>query len=80
MLILITSGTNAPVLINSFFFLNLLFFSDVVGFSDVDLACGGRGVGALGAVLAVELLFSDLQASSLLFSFRKYSFFLSLCS
>ena len=73
MLILITSGTIAPVLINSFFLLNLLFFSDVVDFSDVDLACDGRGVEALGVLLAVDLLFSVLQASSLLFSFRKYN-------
>ena len=72
MLILITSGTKAPVLMNSFFLLNLLFFSDV------DLACDGCGVGALGVLLTVDLLFSDLQVISLLFNFRKYSFFLSL--
>ena len=31
---LIISGTKAPVLMNSFFFLNLLIFSDLVDFSD----------------------------------------------
>ena len=78
MLILITSGTRAPGLINSFFLLNLLIFSDLVGFIDVEFACVGCRVGALGVVLAVDVVFALSKAKFLLFSFRKYSFFLSL--
>ena len=78
MLILMTSGTKAPVLMNSFFFLNLLIFSDLTGFSDVDLACDGCGLCALGVVLTVGVLFAVSVASFLLFNFRKYSFFLLL--
>ena len=70
MLILITSGTKAPVLMNSFFLLNLLIFSDLMGFSDVELACDGCRFGSLGVVLAVDVLFSLSKAKFLLFSFR----------
>ena len=61
------SGTKAPVLMNSFFFLNLLVFSDLMGFSDVDLACDGCGLGALGVVLALGMLLACSMARFLLF-------------
>ena len=62
MLILIVSGTKALARMNSFFFLNLITFSVLSDFSDVELACVGRGLGALGVVLASDWVF--LSATS----------------
>ena len=72
------SGAKAPDLINSFFFLNLLILSGLVRICDVELACVGCGLDALGVVLATWVLLACSVARFLLFNFQKYSFFLSL--
>ena len=72
-----TSGTKAPVLMNSFFLLNLLIFSDLMGFSDIELACDGCGLGALGVVLAVGVFFAFSMARFLLFNFQNIPSFYS---